>query len=184
MLIHPVRPRFRISCSLPPSVVLELLVAELERPELPCEVRRSERHGLLEVRPLEEHRHLWSPMIGVTVDGAPEGSVLDGLVGPNPAVWTFFAMVYMGLSSGLALAVVLVLVQWTLGEHPWGLWVTLGLLIALSASYAASLIGQRLARPQTDMLRGVLEEVLETTREHAMASVEDASAWPVGRGVG
>ncbi len=163
MVVNRIRPRFRLELPLPPAAVIERIRGRLAEPDCPCRSIGSEAHRLVELRVHEHERHFWSPMLSVKVsdDEAGEGSVIDGLVGPNPSVWTLFAMVYMGLWTMVMFAGILGVVQWMLGESVWGLWVTVGLLGALGCAYAMSQVGQRLAAPQTAMLRGVLTEALE-----------------------
>ena len=163
MIAHRIRPRFRIALPLSTSAVLEGLASLLSVADCPCRVMSSEAYQLLELRVHEDARHLWSPMLSVTVseDESGDGSIVDGMVGPNPNIWTLFAMLYMGLLTMLVFAGILGAVQWTLGEPLWGLWITAGLLVALAGAYGLSQVGQRLAAPQTALLRSVLEDALE-----------------------
>ncbi len=162
MITHRLRPRFQVSLPLAPAAVLDRLASRFGEPDCPCSVMASEAHQLVELRVNEEERHLWSPTLSVTViaDESGSGCVVHGLVGPNPNVWTLFAMLYMGLLTMTLFAGILGLVQWTLGLPVWGLGVTAGLVVALGVSYGLSQAGQRLAAPQTAMLRQVLEDAL------------------------
>jgi hypothetical protein len=117
---------------------------------------------VVELRVLERDRHFWSPALSVTVaeDGDGRGSVVHGLVGPSPNVWTLFAMTYMGLLTLLMFDSIFGLVQWWLGLHAWGLYGVPALILALVLMYSLSRIGQRLAAPQTILLRGFLESAI------------------------
>lgn len=163
MVVQRIRPRFRLELPLPPAAVVAAIVARLAEPGCPCWSMQSEQHRLIELRVLEEERHFWSPALSLTVSEDEEGggSVVDGLIGPNPNVWTLFAMLYMGLLTMILFAGILGLVQLALGEPLWGLWATGALLAALAGAYGLSQVGQRLAAPQTATLRRVLGEALE-----------------------
>jgi len=163
MLFRRVRPRFRVRVPFRGDEAVACIVARVERPDRPCRVMVSGRHGVVELRVNDGEQRSWSPVLAVTVSDADDGqgSVVHGLVGPNPNLWTLFAMLYMGLWTGIMFAGVFGLVQWSLGESPWGLWVTGGLVAALAALYAASRFGQHLGAGQTAALRRVLEEALD-----------------------
>ncbi len=163
MIVRRVRPRFRILQPQPPDAVIARIVEHLKRPDCPCKTMVSNPHGLVDLRVRESERHMWSPALAVTVskDKSGEGSVLDGMVGPNPDVWTFFAMLYTGLWTFIMFALIFGVVQWSLGHSPWGFWLTAGLTVLMLFAYASSQVGQRLAAPQTAMLRHLLEEALD-----------------------
>lgn len=163
MFVRRVRPRFRSNVPFTADEAVSRVVARVERPGQSCCAMVSGKHGVVELRVNDEEQRFWSPVLNVTVSRAENGpgSVVNGLVGPNPNLWTLFAMLYMGLWTMIMFAGVFGLVQWSLGERPWGLWVTAVLFVALLTLYGMSQVGQRLGAPQTAMLRRVLEEALD-----------------------
>jgi hypothetical protein len=163
VLVRKMRPRFRLSVPIGAEQVVARLERELREPGCPCRGTVAEGHRVIELRPPESERHFWSPTLSVTVAEEPEGkgSLVHGLVGPNANLWTLFAMSYMGLLTLLVFVGTLGLVQWGLSMRPWGLYAVPLLLLALMAMYGLSLLGQRLAAPQTDALRAFLEGALE-----------------------
>jgi hypothetical protein len=162
VFVRKMRPRFRLSVPGGPEEVVARLERELAAPGCPCRGTVAEGHRVVELKPPESERHFWSPTLSVTVAGDPEGkgSLVHGLVGPNANLWTLFAMAYMGLLTLLVFVGTLGLVQWGLSMRPWGLYALPLLLLALTGMYGLSLLGQRLAAPQTDALRAFLERVL------------------------
>ena len=163
MLAGTMRPRFRLAVAMAPDEVVARLGELLRRPDCPCAGVVADRHHVVELRVHQRERHFWSPTLGVTVagDAAGRGSVVHGLVGPSPNVWTLFALTYLGLTTLLLGVGIFGLIQWWLGLEPWGL-LGVPVLVAVWASmFAFSRAGQRLAAPQTRMLRSFLEEALE-----------------------
>lgn len=162
MLIRHLRPRFSQPVPVGPDQVIEILEQRLAQPDCPCRGAVAGNHRVVELNVLRRDRNFWSPSLSVTVgkgeDGA--GSVVHGLVGPNPNLWTLFAMTYMGLLTLLMFVGIFGLIQWSLDLYPWGLFVVPVLLAALGLMFGVSRIGQRLAAPQTAMLRHFLEDVL------------------------
>ena len=163
MVLRKVRPRFRLAVPREPAEVIDRIVARVRQQDRPCRAMVSGEHRLIELRVNESESHFWSPALSVSVNKNEDGgrSIVNGLVGPNPNLWTLFAMLYMGLWTGVMFSGVFGLVQWSLSNRPWGLWILAALAVALLLLYAASQIGQRFAAPQTAMLRRVLEEALE-----------------------
>ena len=162
MFIRQMRPRFCLPVSLGPDRVIERLEQRLAHPNCPCTGAVAGNHKVVELNALKRERHFWSPSLSVTVSAAKEGtgSVVHGLVGPNANLWTLFAMTYMGLLTLLMFVGIFGLIQWSLDLDPWGLFVVPFLIVAMVMMFGVSRIGQRLAAPQTSMLREFLEDVL------------------------
>ena len=162
MFIRQMRPRFRLPVSVGPDRVIERLERRLAHPDCPCAGAVAGNHQVVELNVLKRERHFWSTSLSVTVSAAEEGagSVVHGLVGPNPNLWTLFAMTYMGLLTLLMFVGIFGLIQWSLDLNPWGLFVVPIFIAAMVMMFGLSRIGQRLAAPQTSMLREFLEDVL------------------------
>ena len=175
MFIRHLRPRFRRSVPIGPDQVIELLEQRLARPDCPCRGAIAGNHRVVELNVLKRDRNFWSPSLSVTVgrDEDGTGSVVHGLVGPNPNLWTLFAMAYMGLVTLLMFVGIFGLIQWSLDLSPWGLFVVPALLVALGLMFAVSRIGQRLAAPQTAILRQFLEDVLSAPPVEAAEAERD-----------
>jgi len=157
------RPRFCFHVPIGAAEVVRRIEARLAEPNRPCGGAVAANHQVIELRVLERDRHFWSPALSVTVaeDGSSGGSCVHGLVGPNPNLWTLFAMSYMGLALLFVFVGIFGWIQWWLGLDPWGLYVVPVLLLGLVGMYGLSRLGQRWAAPQTIVLRHFLEEVLE-----------------------
>ena len=164
MFIRQMRPRFLLPVAAGPDQVIERIERRLAHPDCPCRGAVAGNHRVVELNVLERDRNFWSPSLSVTVAEAAEGSgsVVHGLVGPNPNLWTLFAMTYMGLLTLLMFVGIFGLIQWWLDMYPWGLFVVPVLIAAVIMMFGVSRVGQRLAAPQTSMLRQFLEDVLST----------------------
>ncbi len=185
MSIRKIRPRFRLPVPMVADEVVRRIRRSLERPGCPCRGKIADRHHVVELRVLERDRHYWSPALSLTVAEAEAedggGSVVHGVVGPNPDVWTMFALAYIGLLTLLCFAGTLGLVQWCLGQRPWGLWVSAAVALAAVLMYAISRAGQNLAAPQTAMLRHFLEEALDApAAERAVTERDPYHERPAG----
>lgn len=184
MLFRPMRPRFRLLVPMSPDQVVERLARRLQQPDCPCRGAVASNHQVVELNVLERDRNFWSPSLGVTVSEHPEGSgsMIHGLVGPNPNLWTLFAMTYMGLLTLLMFVGIFGLIQWWLGLRAWGLYGVPVLIAGIGSMYVLSRIGQRLAAPQTAMLRRFLEHTLDaSTLEQLAADGDPPHAQPASR---
>lgn len=159
------RPRFQLEIPLPPADVHTRLESKLACGGCPCRAKVLGNHVEVTIR--EDLRHFWSPHLSLELQESPAGSVLLGLFGPSPNVWTMFLAAYAFLVLTSFFAGILGLVQLSLGEPPWGLWLAAGSLLGCAIPYAGSLVGRRLAAEQMELLRCFLEESLQL--EHLRA---------------
>ena len=152
------RPRFSLKIPLAPSEVHERLESQLARAECPCRSSVVGKH--VEVTLRDDLRHFWSPHLSLELNQDPAGSVLTGLFGPSPNVWTLFLAAYGFLGLTVFFAGILGLVQLSLGEPAWGLALAGGSLLACALPYAAAQVGRSLAAEQMEELRRFLRESL------------------------
>ena len=83
----------------------------------------------------DEDQHYWSPEFHVTVEKIKgNGSLVRGVIGPKPKVWTMFMFFYSAVIVLLFLGISMSVSQWVLGmDAPFlwsipacaGLWITL-----------------------------------------------------------
>jgi hypothetical protein len=156
------RPRFRLPVPIGPEQVIERLEDRLAQRDCPCTGAVAGNHQVVELSVPEADRTFWSPSLSLTVAKSEQGSgsVVHVLVGPNPNLWTLFAMTYMGLLTLLTFVGIFGLIQWWLGLDAWGLLLVPLLIGGIVAMYAVSCIGQRLAAEQTALLRRFVEDVV------------------------
>jgi hypothetical protein len=153
------RPRFQLEIPLPPADVHGRLESKLACDGCPCRANVLGNHVEVTIR--EDLRHFWSPHLSLELKEAQKGSVLNGLFGPSPNVWTMFLAGYAFLVLTAFFAGVLGLVQLSLGEPPWGLGVAVTSFFGCAIPYAGSVVGRRLAAEQMELLRCFLEETLQ-----------------------
>lgn len=176
------RPRFQLELPLPPAEVHGRLEARLACGGCPCRAEVLGNHVEVTIR--EDLRHFWSPHLSLELRPAErEGSVLSGLFGPSPSVWTMFLAAYAFLLLTGFFAGLLGLVQLNLGQTPWGLGLAAGCLLGCALPYLGSVVGRRLAAEQMELLRCFLRESLQLENERSTsaacppgASPEDTSA--------
>lgn len=162
-LARPMRPRVRRALPLEPEAAFETLRARLVAPDCPYRSRLSSAHLHAELRLPRERRRPWSPCFSLEFrppDDGADGSVLHGLIGPHPAMWTFFAFLHFGAVVAALFGLILGWSQWSLDEYPWGLWVVPLSILLSAGTYAGSLFGQRLARSDMEDMSAFVDDVL------------------------
>ncbi len=169
------RPRFEVVVSCPSQAAADRLSAALEQVDAPCRGRVFGGHAVLYV--LDREERVWSPFLSLDLVGHPEGTLVRGLFGPKPSVWSLFMAAYAicgflaVFASGFAFA------QWSIGKPPWALAVFPLAALGALATYALARYGQQRGRDQMDRLRGFLDDALRAVRQEDAARLgSEASA--------
>lgn len=166
--MQPMRPRFHLTVPFSPEEVIERFEQRLACDGCPCHLITLGQH--LDVQIHERLRHFWSPHLSVEVSpSAGGGAELNGLFGPNANVWTLFLASYAFLLLSASFAGMFGVSQLLAGgDTPWGLSLAGCCLAALVLPYVGSLVGQRLAAEQMQMLRCFLRAALDLPSEQAL----------------
>ncbi len=159
MRIGPVRPRFHFTLPDPDGAAIRRLQDAVRAVDDELVARTLGDHVDITVAPARRHR--WSPCIHLEFQPNGETTVVDGLVGPHPNVWTMFAFTNLSLAVVASFGLVLALSQVTLGWTAWGLWITVACVILMGGMYVVSQVGRRLAEPQTRTLVDLVERTFD-----------------------
>lgn len=114
------------------------------------------------IRVDSDQRHYWSPQLSVLLqDDQIEGKTLiTGVYGPMPNVWSLFALVYLAIAVLFTFISIVGFSQRALGEEAYILYALPFLIIAAVTMYIVSQFGQKLGAPQTYRIHYFFEEVL------------------------
>lgn len=152
------RPRFEVVVPCSSRVAAERLHASLGRADARCRGKVFGSHAVLHVPEAQER--VWSPFLSVDLVGMGDDTVVRGLFGPKPSVWTLFVAAY-AVCTFLAIAAVgFAYAQWSLGQPMWALSVAGGAALGALATYGFARYGQARGRDQMDLLRGFLDTAL------------------------
>lgn len=109
------------------------------------------RHGYISIIPSEEYRHYWSPHLSITVEPCEEDeslTLLKGLYGPSPSVWTMFVFIYAIVALTTVIITVIGLANISIDESGQILWALPFLVILFLSIYATSYLGQSKGKDQ------------------------------------
>ena len=157
------RPRFQQVASCAPQEVLSRFHQHFTSPNSTFRGYILDKHVNMYV--LQKDQHYWSPHLQVDVYPHAEGSLIRGLFGPHPNVWTMFTAMYAIVVFLTIAAAVFGFSQWTIGQPPTAYWgVPIGVIV-LGIIYSFALAGQKMARAQMEDMRTFIDVTLHTHPE-------------------
>lgn len=178
--LPPMRPKFEFTFPIVPDHAIELLESIMDNNDHPIEGRSAGNHLML-VIPIKD-RHFWSPWLNLEARPYcpdPDGKLITHIKGrfsPNPSVWTGFMMTYSSLAVLAFLAVIFALSQVMMDDSPWALQALIPLGLIAGVMYWSSLLGQKLAQEQMQLLYRV---TLETLADGSGIQVLDHPTTPI-----
>ena len=110
-----------------------------------------------------EDVHYWSPQLNFRVRqdfDEPEKTIISGLIGPRPPVWTMFMFIYFGIGtlgffiSAFAASKIL------MGQKSYLIAVFPLTIIFMLTAYIAGKHGEKLAKDQTEILKDFVRKVI------------------------
>jgi len=160
-----IRPRFEIASKYEVAELQEIMKKALKSEDAPCDGKV--RYGYVSLFPKEEDHHYWSPHLSVTIEDHPdeEGSILRGLYGPSPAVWTMFVFVYAIIALSIVIALVIGFANMSIDESGVILWAVPFLVLLLTSMYLVSSIGQKKGHSQIEDIHHYFESLIGQTIE-------------------
>jgi len=106
------RPRFKIDFDKSESDLMDLFKKNLDSGDCKYCSKIIDGHIVIDV-PKEED-HFWSPQLNVEiVKGETTTSIVKGLFGPKPQVWTLFMFLHFAVGITFVIFLTLLYVRWT-----------------------------------------------------------------------
>jgi len=166
------RPRFRLESTMSPEEIGEAIRAELKREE--SMVRGTVITGHIELSMKEQYRKPWSPILTLEIIPGEEGrgSIVKGLYGPAPGIWTLFMFLY--ITGGFSIFILLFwgLAYYSLDRPAPMLWGIIPALLLLFGLWLSAKTGQRLSSHQIDNLHETLTKALNHSPDDTENAVE------------
>lgn len=153
-----IRPRYKRITDLPSCQVIDQILEGLIAKK-GVAGSTLENHAYLKIP--DKDQHYWSPEFHVTVEKMDDGTLVRGVIGPKPKVWTMFMFFYSAVLVLFFLGVAMGVSQWMLGmDAPW-LWsipacVGLWLLVVAAAKF-----GQLKGKAQTGILWRFVDDAVD-----------------------
>ncbi len=165
--IH-IRPRFSFHAPFSAEVLLEKIQLKLNEDNLPCKGKVIMHHVVLDI-PIED-QHYWSPQLHLEIEDEEDvskgqNSLVRGIIGPRPTVWTLFLFIYAVIGIIGLMITLYGLSKWSLGEFSLALFGMPVALVLMSSAYLTSKYGEKLGHNQVEILKDFLRNILKELQE-------------------
>jgi len=137
------KPRFKLEFIESQQEILDKFTDNLEDKECKYCSKISGNHIFLDVPKSEDH--FWSPQLQVeVVKGEDDKTIVKGILGPKPKVWTFFMFIHFAVAIAFIVFSVVFYVNWSLKkEYQLAKYVLIGLPILWIVLYILGQLGKK-----------------------------------------
>lgn len=152
---HEIRPRFKVETTERIQDLVTKIDAKLKEENAVCHGHVYPGYAKLYI-PIAQ-QHYWSPQLTVTFEEVDGKTVLRGMYGPRPAVWTMFIFFYALIAFLILVVGIVGLSYWSLGKSMTILWFVPALFILFFSLYFVAYSGQKLGKDEIMTLHHFLE---------------------------
>lgn len=153
------RPRCRITSDKPTNELLEKIKKSVKKHSDSFEGEIVQEHAFIRIP--KAFQHYWTPELHVWIREQDGESVVYGVMGPKPKIWTMFMFLYVGVITSTFLGGTYGIIQMWLGMDAPFLWsIPLGIL-GMAFVFGAAQYGQYKGRKQMEILKGFLYDTVE-----------------------
>ncbi len=154
-----VRPRIRLESELSSDEITSRIRNKLREGVCPCKGQVTAHFAT--IYPPPEEQHYWSPQLTITLEEQDNKTLIRGLYGPRPAVWTMFVFFYSIIGFVAIIVSMIGLSYWTLGLQSDILWLVPVMIFIFLSLYLVAYFGQKFGHKQLTRIHRFLEDCLE-----------------------
>ena len=152
------RPRCRLTSSEEPGEILDRIETAIQNQSTRFEGQVVQEHAFIRIP--EKDQHYWSPELHVWARSENDETIIYGVMGPKPKIWTMFIFFYTAVLTTAFFGSSYGIIQFMLGMEAPFLWsIPLGIL-GIALVYGAAQYGQYKGKDQVAEFRKFLEEVV------------------------
>lgn len=155
-----IRPRFQLVVKAGAEEVEQLFKDRIQEDKDLCDCFAVFRPGHIILRIPAGEQHFWSPQLSLSLDEHEDGTLIRGLYGPDPSVWTFFAMAYLTLGIASVFVAIIGYSYHMLGKDASLLWLLPVFAVLALGLYVIAQFGQKLGAEHTYRIHHFFEETL------------------------
>jgi len=153
------RPKYRMVTSESPVEVLKKIRDKLSEKDTKVLGQIAQEHAFIRIP--EEEQHYWSPELHVWVRRQEEETIIYGVMGPKPKIWTMFMFFYVAILTSAFFGSSYGIIQMMLGmDAPFLMSIPLGIL-GLIFVYGAAQYGQHRGKEQMLVLKDFLDKAIK-----------------------
>ncbi|MDN3641757.1 GTP-binding protein [Lutimonas halocynthiae] len=109
------KPRFKLKFEASKEEILQQFKESLERKDCIYNSQIIDHHIVIDVPELEEH--FWSPQLHVEIEKEDGITVVKGILGPRPKIWTFFMFLHFIVAIAFFVFFVIFYSRWSLDQE-------------------------------------------------------------------
>jgi len=153
------RPRYRIVSKLSPGQVLERIGKKLIDDSNQMEGQVVQEHAFIRIP--DKNQHYWSPELHVWAREQDGETIIYGVMGPQPKIWTMFIFFYTGILTTSFFGGSYSIIQLMLGMEASFLWIIPSGILGVLLVYGAAQYGQYRGKEQMKELKGFLDDAVK-----------------------
>ena len=154
-----IRPRFREQIDLSSEEIKKRINIALKEEKDSWLGKIVDNHVILKIP--QKDQHYWSPQLTLELEEENGQTLIRGLFGPKPGVWTMFVFFYSAIGFLTLMGLIFGLSQMMLKMDAYGLWSFPVGAVLLIGLFITSKIGQRLGKEQMRRLVTLLYKSLD-----------------------
>jgi Na+/melibiose symporter-like transporter len=109
------KPRFKVEMDETEDVIITKFVKSLKENNFIYPNKIVDNHVVIDVPP--ENEHFWSPQLQIEIEKGENGkTIVKGLLGPKPKVWTFFMFLHFFVAISFCVFLVVFYTKWSLNQ--------------------------------------------------------------------
>lgn len=156
------RPRFKIIFEENQQKLIQKFKDNITNTACKYAIKVIDGHIVIDI-PAEEN-HFWSPQLNLEIEQIEDQkSLVKGLFGPKPQVWTFFMFIHFAMAFAFIGFFIVAYVKWSLkSDYKTALTMTIILPILWIVMYFLGSLGKKTGHKQMDELHKFMMKMLES----------------------
>ncbi|MEQ8364505.1 MAG: hypothetical protein RH948_16640 [Cyclobacteriaceae bacterium] len=159
-----VRPRFKLETLYSSEQLLHQIKEALDKEDAPCTGQVHAQYATIYIP--HKDQHYWSPQLTLSLEETESGSILRGLYGPRPVVWTMFIFFYSLIGVAILFIGVMGFSYLSIGKSTTMLWYIPILVVVFLSLWLVAHFGQKLGHDQMVILHTFIEKVVSPAQSN------------------
>lgn len=109
------KPRFKLKFTASKQEILQQFKESLGREDCMYKSQMVDHHIVIDVP--KEEEHFWSPQLHVEVEEEGDKTLVKGILGPRPKIWTFFMFLHFIVAVTFFVFFVIFYSRWSLDQE-------------------------------------------------------------------
>jgi ABC-type multidrug transport system fused ATPase/permease subunit len=154
------KPRFKLRYSDPKEEIIEQFKINLSDDKCRFPSKIVDHHIVIDVPDGEEH--FWSPQLHVEVEKEDDVTIVKGILGPKPKIWTLFIFFHFAVAVTFFVFFVIFYSRWSLDQdYTMSMIMCILMPVLWVALYFAGQLGKKFGYEQMQQLHAFLIAALK-----------------------